>query len=766
MQSWEVPFKLSNPWKFPLHGVPLRASIPLPEGEVRDPARELRLEDEAGHDCHAQWRILSTWKDGSARFVLMDYAQAELAPRTTRAVRVVRCNPPAAPALPAGIQVYETADTLTVDTGRLAWTFSKVRFTLGESAVLCGRNWLDGQLSDSCVMDAAGQVYRASAGAYAIRLEESGPHRVVVRIDGDFRGPAGTFMNYHLRLHFTAGGSQVLMLHHIRNRHAGREGRMLRRAWLEGGLAIDAGRSLRRVLHQARTVFTLQAMVEIPERVDIDVGPYETAIRNGVSLREDPNDICWSLRDEHPRLGMQTHRHCGALIDIVEPGAGGVLIKFAMPDPNREEPMALHSEGNRFEVDLFPDNGVPFHFGEGMGKTRDILFNFHDETLMPMDRFHESANLSYPGMTAVPRSLYRESRFADVHLTLEPKFNQYPLLETKIDMIMAAANTYDWPVATGWRDWGDEIGARGRCPEFGIMNQFINNEEDYLYCCMIDAWRLGKPYGGLAMARHVMDIDYIDFSEDPGRDGATCPHSVDHTGGEVYTSHQWCQGLLYFYLATGDEEVLRIARRVGDCLCWWIYGPRAYALRFSGRETAWPLLSLAALYDVTHEDKYRDAGLKIVDDLIAIREERGRLEWEYPGGSGIYSGYMIAMTFNGIWDVYAATGEKRVLDLWKSITGPVVEQLVDPAGMGYVHFRNWPLKWADLTVLVRWYQLTGDRRYVDLGRNGLRLILAGCPQPLHRTQGLAAMGYRHFILFLKLADEFGLINDDHCTLVW
>ncbi|OGV69034.1 MAG: hypothetical protein A2269_00225 [Lentisphaerae bacterium RIFOXYA12_FULL_60_10] len=155
-----------------------------------------------------------------------------------------------------------------------------------------------------------------------------------------------------------------------------------------------------------------------------------------------------------------------------------------------------------------------------------------------------------------------------------------------------------------------------------------------------------------------------------------------------------------------------------------------------------------------------------MDDLIAIREERGRLEWEYPGGSGIYSGYMIAMTFNGIWDVYAATGEERVLDLWKSITGPVVEQLADPAGMGYVHFRNWPLKWADLTVLVRWYQLTGDRRYVDLGRNGLRLILAGCPQPLHRTQGLAAMGYRHFILFLKLADEFGLINDDHCTLVW
>jgi hypothetical protein len=76
------------------------------------------------------------------------------------------------------------------------------------------------------------------------------------------------------------------------------------------------------------------------------------------------------------------------------------------------------------------------------------------------------------------------------------------------------------------------------------------------------------------------------------------------------------------------------------------------------------------------------------------------------------------------------------------------------------------LPYAFALTLARWYELTGDRKYVDLGRNGLRLILAGCPQPLNRTQGFIAMGYRHFILFLKLADEFGMIDDDHVTLVW
>ena len=783
--EFAIPFSLGNPWKFPLHGLPLRCSVPLPEGAVRDPAKELVLVDDEGCDCAAQWRVLSTWSDGSARFALMDFAEAELPPRTSRKYSLERRADQAA-AERTTITLTDAPDSLAIDTGRLSWTFSRARFSFGESIRFGGRDWIAGRASDLCISDEQGRIFRASQGEQSITIEETGPHRVIVRIDGVHGCGGERFMDYTVRFHFTAGGSQVLMLHHIRNRHGGREGRCFRRCWLEGSLNVGAG-AVRRILHRLHGRHTVHRAIECPERVDLDtdawpreikadrfrfpkterelawLGP-TTLIRNGESLREADEDICPSINERGTAKGLGADRRsCEPLIDLHEPGAGGMLFRFLSSE--QEYPFHLGSESNAFEIDVFPEGDELHRFGEGMGKTRDVLINVHDDSLDAMDRIHESANLEYAGVASPGAAAYCSAKFADVHRTMPFLPNKYPLLESKIDLFRATYHGHLWPVAVGWRDYGDEYGARGGLQNRNVW-QFINNEEDYLYCCMIDAWRRGGAYEGAAIARHVMDIDYIDHSDDPGRDGATCPHSEGHTGGEVYTSHQWCQGLLYFYLATGDEEALRISKRIGDCLCWWITGPMRATMRFSGRETAWPLLSLSALYEVTHEPRYRDAALKVVDDLLAIQEQHGRVVWEYPPGSGIHSGYMLAMTFNGIWDVWAATGEERVLQLWKDITAPVIEQLDDPGSWGYVVFRNWQIKVADLTVLARWYELTGDEKYVRLGRNGLRLILAACPQLDSQFQGFFAMWYRHIILFLKLADEFDMIDDDHCTLVW
>ena len=768
---FEIPFSLNNPWKFPMHGIPLRCSVPLPQGFVRDPRQELALVDERGADCAAQWRVLSKWKDGSARFALMDYAEGEITPRTNRSYKLRRRDGKLATTQCAAIPVRETNSTITVDTGRLAWTFNKRKFSFAESIVAHGRDWMKGQAADLEVVDANGQIHRASAGEYQITIEEPGPYRVILLIRGDYRNPLGRFLNYWMRFTYVAGSSQVFISHHVRNREPGREGRDLRRCSLVGSLNVGP-KAVRRLLHTARTLNTIQAPIEVPENVDIDIDDQICAIRNAASLREDPEQICGTFKPYGEIPGG--NRAVAPLIDQYEPGIGGLLFALAMPNPCFEAPLRLGSDGNKFDIDFFPDTGKPIHLNEGMGKTRDLVFHFHDDSLGLMDLCHIGDTLSYPGVVGVPHEMYRAAKFADVDLTLVRQPNKYPLLETKIEFMKAPGDIQNKqsmkssPFANqvqGWKNFGDYVGTRGRLPQFGVV-QYFNNEEDYLYCAMIDAWRTGRPYDGRDSARHLMDIDYIDFSTDPGRDGACCPHSTNHTDGEVYTSHQWCQGLLYYYLGTGDEEALRISKRIGDCLAWWITGPRKDALRCSGRESAWPLLSLAALYDVTGEEKYRDMGMKIIEGMLDVVKEHGKMVWEYPLGSGIVSDYMLAMAFNGVWDMYAVTQDKRVLELWKGMTKPVVDALSDPNSKGYVHFRNVHLICADLTVLVRWYQLTGDKKYVELGRNGLRMTLAACPEPFIQTNFNFAMYYRHFILFLKLADEFGMINDDLVTLVW
>jgi hypothetical protein len=790
-----LSFSIGNPWKFPQYGLPFRCSIPLAQGLVRDPAAELALLDEEGRDCAAQWRVLSSWPGGSVRFALLDYAEPETAPRTTRRYtlqfRGDRSGtglptpvPPPCPERP--IRVVRTDADLTVDTGRLAWTFSLSRFALATAMTAHGRDWVRDQPSDLCVTDAKGLTYRASEGDYRLVLEQEGAHRVVVRLEGAHGRGEARFLDYTIRFHFTRGGSQVLMLHHVRNRHDGREGRAFRRCWMEGAMAAAA--PTRRILHTMHGLMTSQHALAIDDRIDLDTDSVPrrvkadpflypkqetelawqtpvTVLRDGDSLREPEETICESIYEKNPGKATGDRRVCAPLVDLHEAGAGGLLIKFAMASPEAEYPLHLGSERNRFEIDFFPPWRELHHLGEGMGKTRDVLFHVHDDSLEAMDLFHASAALAYPGVVSPGAAAYRAAAFADVHRTMPFLPNKYPVLEQKIDLFRSAPKGHQWPPALGWKHYGDEVGARGGLHQKNVW-QFINNEEDYLYCCMIDAWRRGAAVDGVPMARHLMDIDYIDHSPDPRRHGATCPHSEAHTNGEVYTSHQWCQGLLYYYLATGDEEALRISKRIGDCLVWWITGPMKMALRGTGRETAWPLLSLSALYEVTGEARYRDAALRVTDDLIQVQTENGKVCWEYPMGSGILSDYMLAMTFNGIWDVWAATGEPRVLQLWKDITKPVVEALENPGNWGYVVFRNWQIKVADLTVLVRWYELTGDKRYITLGKNGLRVILSAAPQLDSMFQGFFAMWYRHMILYLKQADEFGLIDDDHCTLVW
>ena len=90
---------------------------------------------------------------------------------------------------------------------------------------------------------------------------------------------------------------------------------------------------------------------------------------------------------------------------------------------------------------------------------------------------------------------------------------------------------------------------------------------------------------------------------------------------EMYTLGHYMEGLLACYEALGNEQALRCARGIGDCLCQW-FGTEPGKIRgYDGHPEV--ELALYRLYGCTGEKKYLEC-------LRFFVEERGRSGPEHP----------------------------------------------------------------------------------------------------------------------------------------
>ena len=83
---FSVPIEVDSPDRTAHRREPVTCGIPWPRGALRDPAG-LVLRCEQGRRVPLQARILESWPDGSARWVLLDW-QADIAAGATAGYRV------------------------------------------------------------------------------------------------------------------------------------------------------------------------------------------------------------------------------------------------------------------------------------------------------------------------------------------------------------------------------------------------------------------------------------------------------------------------------------------------------------------------------------------------------------------------------------------------------------------------------------------------------------------------------------------------------
>jgi len=178
---------------------------------ARDTSFALHAAD--GSPVPVQSWPLATWPDGSLKWSAHAIAAQSVASASYR----LSVGSPAAPAQP--LAVKESSDAITIDTGVITAVLNKSGETLIRSISRGGGEVArDGRLVCRLENRSEAGVVKTEEFVSAldrVTLEQSGPVRAVVKIEGQHRGAGRAWLPFTVRLYFHAGGEMVRLMHTI-----------------------------------------------------------------------------------------------------------------------------------------------------------------------------------------------------------------------------------------------------------------------------------------------------------------------------------------------------------------------------------------------------------------------------------------------------------------------------------------------------------------------------------------------------------------------
>lgn len=189
--------------------------IPWPRGSMK-PGQPLALLTDKGESVPVQTWPIGYWPDGSLKWT------AHAIPPDSGLAAKLRLAP-GVPAVPTkAVSVHETADAVEIDTGVIRCRVPKKGAALIESVERDGKTILkNGRLvvlnQDQPEFGSDGILHQENfSGEIAgVKVEQNGPVRAVVKIDGKHSGGTNKreWLPFSVRLYFYAGGESVRVMH-------------------------------------------------------------------------------------------------------------------------------------------------------------------------------------------------------------------------------------------------------------------------------------------------------------------------------------------------------------------------------------------------------------------------------------------------------------------------------------------------------------------------------------------------------------------------
>jgi hypothetical protein len=187
--------------------------VPWPRGAA--PAKSsFKAELSDGRATPLQSWTTAWWPDGSIKWT----AHAVPAGEALASGLKITTGRPAAPARP--VKVVESADAITIDTGAATWVVARRGAALVRSATVGGREVMrdlaliataQGSAPTDDGENPALTRYRAEIDKAVV--EQTGPVRAVVRLEGRHQGGGRAWLPFTLRLYFHVGAQAARIVH-------------------------------------------------------------------------------------------------------------------------------------------------------------------------------------------------------------------------------------------------------------------------------------------------------------------------------------------------------------------------------------------------------------------------------------------------------------------------------------------------------------------------------------------------------------------------
>ncbi len=603
----------------------IQFGVPFPEKAIFD-AQHIRVLDAQSQEIPSQITPTVRWPDDSLKWVLIQ-VQKPMEAKADSDLIVEFGSKIKASSPQHKLDIQQKAGEITICTGPLKAVIDTKKFNGLRDVSLLDNSGKFRPVAASApegisLRDGDGKLFDTAAlPPDRVLLEENGPRKVVVRVEGHYGNAEGkTYMRFVTRLTFLVDSAVVTVAH----------------THFDSYLATE---------------FTELSSLTFPLRLKGGITSAELMSGDHQTLIKGSRLAVFQSDENHAEtvVDNQSRQDAGRCPGSIALHGASSSITATVHDFWQRWPKGISTDATEVRFDLLPalpsaQYGTdlpyqlmfPFVQGKyrmkwGMSFTERISLDFSGK-YSPAELAAE-ANL--PVVAVLPADWYATSK--GLGEMPRPMGGQFSKWDDFVDSDFKASEACRESAREyGFLNYGDWFGER--------IRNWGNNEYDRAHGLLLQFARTGnRDYYRTAIAatRHQADVDIVHDYPDPYYLGANHQHSIGHTGTwegpelpkqatwshkyddhtDAQNGHTWSAGMCNAWFMSGDARVMDGALEEAEHITWSM-APIFNHLGTHERSAGWSLRAIMPLYRATYDPAYLQAAKKIADVAVKAKHPK------------------------------------------------------------------------------------------------------------------------------------------------